>query len=190
MNILIIYYSETGNTKKIANAIQEEMISQEFNSSMKHLNEVAIEELNNYDLVFLGSACHDSDLTVPVKRILEKLPDSPRFGLAGFVTHATYTPEGGEYQRKIHEEWAGKCPQTFQQACQAKEIQWYGYFNCMGAPSPPIEAFIHREIIPEEKEWADYLAYIKDRPNSEDLEKAKEFSREVLAKKIMKEKKR
>jgi hypothetical protein len=54
-----------------------------------------------YDLVFLGSACHDADLARPIKEFLERISVSPTFKLAGFVTHASYTPEGGEREQQM-----------------------------------------------------------------------------------------
>lgn len=184
MNILIAYYSETGNTKKIAQAIHDKVLSQGSESHLKHVNEITIEELHDYDIVFLGSACHDADLAMRVKRILKEMTPSPSFKLAGFVTHAVYTPEGGDRQRKKYNEWAGRCVQTFERVCQEKEIKWCGFFSCQGAPSPPIKDFIHREIVVDEKEWAEYLAQVRGRPNEDDLEKAREFAQAVLRKQV------
>ena len=96
MKILVAYYSETGNTAKIAGAIHTEVSSHGHKAHLKALGEVTIDALTAYDLVFLGSACHDADLARPVKRMLEQIPSSPTFKMAGFVTHASYTPEGGD----------------------------------------------------------------------------------------------
>jgi flavodoxin I len=181
LNILIAYFTQTGNTEKIAEAIHEEVLSKGNEAHLKRINEVTAEELNGYDLVFLGSACHHADLAKPVKRILDEIAQSPPFRLAGFVTHATYTPEGGERQREKYEEWAGRCIQSFERVSQEKQIKWCGYFHCQGAPSPPIEAFIHREIVTDENEWKEYVAEVRKRSNKEDMEKAREFAGAVLA---------
>jgi flavodoxin len=180
MNILIAYYSESGNTEKIAKSIHAEVLAQGHKSVLMHTNDLAIEELKRYDLIFLGSACHDSDLAVPIKEVLERIAPSPPFSLAGFVTHAATMPEGGEWQQKMYDQWAGRCVKSFERVCQEKEITWCGYFNCQGAPTPPIEDFIHQEIITDENAWLDYLAQIKGRPNEKDLEKAKKFTQSVL----------
>lgn len=181
MKILVTYFTQTGNTEKIAEAIHRELLSQGHAVELKRIGEITAEGLNGYDLVFLGSACHDADLAKPVKRILERIAQSPPFRLAGFVTHATYMPEGGERQRELYEEWAGRCEKSFEQAGREKEIAWGGYFSCQGAPSPPIEAFIHREIVTEEDEWEEYVAEARKHPNEKDMEKAREFARRVLA---------
>ena len=84
MKILITYFSQTGNTEKIAQAIYE-VSSKNHESTLKKLKKVKIEELEDYDLVFIGSPCHDSDLAKPALRFLKKIPDSPKYAIAGFI---------------------------------------------------------------------------------------------------------
>ena len=83
--MLVAYYSETGNTEKIAKAIYGEA-SREHEAHLTRVKDISAETLNDYDLVFLGSACHSSDLAAPVKKLLKELPESPKFKLAGFFT--------------------------------------------------------------------------------------------------------
>lgn len=182
MKVLLAYYSETGNTAKIAQAIYAEVSSQGHEAHLIETGEIVPETLNAYDLVFLGSACHDADLALQVKQILEQIPTSSTFKLAGFVTHASYTYEGGEYQREIYQTWASKCELSFSYTSQEKQIKFLGFFNCQGAPSPPIEAFIHDTIVTDEDEWEVYIEEVRKHPNDEDLQKAREFALEILAK--------
>jgi flavodoxin len=179
MKILVAYYSETGNTKHVAEAIQEQA-SVNHDATLKKIQDVSPDELKGYDLLFLGSPCHDADLARPFKRFLGTLPKRPRFNLAGFFTHATFTPDHTSRRKELFEQWAGKCGPTFEQLCQEKEIRFLGYFHCMGAPSKPIEAFIHREIIISDEEWSEYLHEVKNNPNSQDLENAQRFALEVI----------
>lgn len=179
--ILIAYFTQTGNTEKIARAMYEEVLSQGYEAHLKRVDEITSEALNAYNLVFLGSACHNADLAKPVKMILEGIAQSPAFKLAGFATHATFTPEGGERQRELYEKWAGRCAESFERTSQKKEIDLLGYFSCQGVPSPPIEAFIHSVIVPDEEEWEEYVVEMRKHPNEEDMEKAKGFARAVLA---------
>ena len=182
MKILVAYYSETGNTAKIAGAIHTEVSSQGHKAHLKALGEVTIDALSAYDLVFLGSACHDADLARPVKKMLEQIPNSPTFKMAGFVTHASYTPESGGRAGQLHETWAARCVLSFGQACRQKGIEFLGYYGCMGAPSPPIEQFIHNTIVTEEDEWKTYVEEVRRHPDEEDLQQAGEFAQQVLAK--------
>jgi flavodoxin len=181
MNILIAYFSQTGNTAKVAQAIYEEALSQGYEVDLKKIAEITSNSLDAYDLVFLGSACHDTDLAKPVKRVLEGIASSPPFKLAGFVTHATYTPEGGTREREVYEEWAGRCVVSFNRTSQEKGIDFLGYFHCQGAPSSPIEEFIHNTIVTNDAEWEMYIEQVRKHPNTEDLQNAREFARQVLA---------
>jgi flavodoxin len=180
MKVLIAYYSETGNTAKVARAIGEEIQRQGYEVHLQDLGEIAPNALTAYDLIVLGSACHDADLARPVKEFLDQIPASPSFKLAGFATHASHTPEGGERQRELHERWASGCQRSFRQASQEKGITFLGYFGCQGAPSPPIEQFIHRTIVTDEDEWAVYVDEARKHPDEDDLRKATEFARAVV----------
>ncbi len=180
MKVLVAYFTQTGNTEKIARAIYEEALAQGHQAQLQRIQEITAAELNRYELVFLGSACHSADLAGPVIKILKRIARRPLFKLAGFVTHATYTPEEGERQRELYEEWAGRCLESFERVSQEKEIEWCGYFNCQGVPSAPIEAFIHREIVTDEKEWEEYIAKVREHPNEQDVQKARDFARAVL----------
>lgn len=175
MRVLVAYYSETGNTEKIARAIYEEA-SGEHEAHLKKIEEVTADALNNYDLVFLGSACHSTDLAAPVKRILDALPKSPKLKLAGFFTHAT-TCAGELFNR-----WASKCIVSFETVSKENQFDFKGYYNCQGAPSPPIQEFIKRMIITSANEWKEYIEEVGNHPSLEDVQKAKEFTREILSK--------
>jgi flavodoxin I len=180
LKVLVAYYSETGNTEKIARAIYEE-VSKEYEADLKKVKEVTADTLNDYDLVFLGSACHSADLAAPFKRILEALPISPRFKLAGFFTHSVPCPEDSARTRNLFNRWVGKCRVFFEKVNKEKQLDFKGYFNCQGVPSPPIQEFIKNEVIISADEWEAYMKEVGKHPSIEDLQKAKEFAREVLS---------
>ncbi len=179
MKILVTYFSQTGNTEKIAQAIHE-VSSKNHESTLKKLKQVKIEELEDYNLVFIGSPCHDSDLAKPALRFLKKIPDSPKYAIAGFYTHSTFLPEGDERIKKLSEKWSGKCIATFEDVKKEKNANFKGYFRCQGIPSPPIEQFIHKTIIKDDEEWADFIEEVKKHPNENDIEDAKKFAQDIL----------
>jgi len=182
MKILVAFYSETGNTEKIARAIYEEA-SKGHEAHLKKITEVTAESLNDYDLVFLGSACHSTDLAAPVKKILDDLPRSPKFKLAGFFTHATLSPEDKfNRAREQFDRWASRCIVSFEKISKEKQIDFKGYYHCKGVPSPPIKEFIKNEILVSADEWEEYIKEIKKHPSPEDLQNAKKFVQEVLSK--------
>jgi flavodoxin len=179
MKILVTYFSKTGNTKMIAEAIHE-VTSQNNDSTLKDFKNLKAKELQDYDLIFLGSACHHSNLAPPVLKFLKKVPESSDFKLAGFVTHSTYPPEGSERHAELFEEWAGKCEKTFEKLQKETSIDYKGFYRCMGKPSKPIEVFIHKRIITDEDEWPEYLEIVKKHPNENDVENAKKFADKIL----------
>ncbi len=181
MKILIAYYSETRNTQKIAEAIHK-AVSADNEVKLSKIQDVSSDELISYDVLFLGSSCHDADLARPFIRFLDNLPHHPKFKIAGFFTHATFTPDHTARRKELFAQWAGKCVPTFERKCQEKRIRFLGYFHCMGAPSAPIEAFIHREIIVSDDEWAEYLSEVRTHPNSKDLENAALFANNIISK--------
>ena len=180
MKILVTYFSQTGNTEKIAQVIHE-ISSQNNESTLKKIKKVKVEELDDFDLIFIGSACHDSDLDKPVLKFLKKIPDSPRYAIAGFYTHSTFLPEGDERIIKLSERWSGRCSETFEDLKKEKNVNFKGYFRCQGIPSPPIEQFIHKTIIKDNEEWAEFLEEVKKHPNESDLENAKKFVQDILS---------
>jgi len=55
MKSVVIYYSQTGNTKKIAQAIQKGIIAQTGQCDLARVKEIKPEDLAKYDLVGIGS---------------------------------------------------------------------------------------------------------------------------------------
>jgi len=82
----------------------------------------------------------------------------------------------------MYEEWAGQCIVSFNRASQEKGIDFLGYLDCQRAPSPSIEEFIHNTIVTDEDEWETYIEQVRKHPNKEDLQQAREFAQQVLAK--------
>ena len=179
MKFLVAYFTQTGNTKMIAEAIHE-VISAHGEVIIDTVRKVDLESLDEFDLIFVGSACHDGDLAMPAKGFLDKLPKSPRFKLAGFFTHAAYERTENKRHQEVYDKWAGKCHISFEDACKNKNIDFLGYFNCMGKASLGIEQFIRNEIITDEDEWNEYLPDLRTHPDSTDIENAKKFAQEIL----------
>ena len=181
MKILIVYFTVTKNTETIAKGIYDESLSLNHDVDLKRIKEVTSESLKEYDLVFVGSACHDSDIAKPAKKLLNSFPASPTFKLAGFTTHSTYLPEGSQRNKELYEKWASKCIKTFQEISKAKKIEFKGYFSCMGVPSPAIANFIHEQIIEDENEWEEYMAEVVKHPNENDMQNARKFARDIIS---------
>ncbi|MDH4212458.1 MAG: flavodoxin family protein [Candidatus Thorarchaeota archaeon] len=179
MKSLVAYFTQTNNTKMIAEAMFD-VLSDNGEAAIETVRRVDLDTLDEYDFLFVGAPCHDSDLAPPVKGFLERLPKSPKFKLVGFFTHSTYLPDGTNRRKELYDQWAGRCIPTFENACKARDIELLGLFHCMGKASPPIEHFIHQEIIADEDEWNDYLPELRKHPTLQDIENAKNFAKEMI----------
>jgi flavodoxin I len=181
MKVLVGYFSETGNTKKVAEAIAKASKALEHGTDLKAVGEIEPAGLANYDVVFLGSTVHSADVAAPVRSLLDGIPDGSTFKLVGFATHATLTPSKEAWHTDMYEKWASKAPKTFRSICEAKGVELLGYFHCQGAPSAPIEQFIKSTIVTDEAQWATYIDAVRQHPTAEDLEAARSFAQDMLA---------
>ncbi|MCE7743941.1 MAG: hypothetical protein GPJ52_02275 [Candidatus Heimdallarchaeota archaeon] len=179
MKTLVLYYSLSGRTKTVAEAIYV-VAEKESDAELSELKDFTAEKLNKYDLVFIGSPCHDADIAKPIKLLLENIPENPKFKLACFVTHSCSPPEQGDRFAKLFDEWVGKCSKTLDEVTSSKSINYVGYFRCMGAPSPAIENFIHTSIITDEKEFQEYMEEGRKHPDEQDIKNAKEFAEKII----------
>jgi flavodoxin len=180
LTVLVAHFSQTGNTEKTARAIYDEVVSGGHDVRLKRIADVTVDDLPEYDLVFLGSACHSADLAPPVLEILEAIPIGSRLKLAGFATHSCPRAEGNERDQSLHERWASGCLRSFEEAYEDTRLELLGYFGCQGAASPSIEEFIHSTILPDEDEWQSFVSEVRKHPDATDLRDAKEFAQSVL----------
>lgn len=176
MKILVAYFTQTGNTRKIAQAIYDE-VSKGHETDLKMIEEIDAESFNKYDLVFIGAPCQLKDLAAPAKKILDSLPSSPSYKLAGFYTHGAPPEEKEDYKG---------CLTTFQNCCKEKQIDFLGCFDCQGFPTPKIHQIVTNHLLKNkgytEERVKQRFERAKDRPNLKDEQNAREFAREVLSK--------
>jgi flavodoxin len=175
LKVLVTYYSETGNTEKVAKAIYEE-VSRENKADLKKVKDTNPEEFGEYDLVFLGSPIRSFDLPIPVKKILAALPKAPKYKFAGFITHMS----------PVSEKHAGqeKCFAAFENLNKEKQVDLKGVYDCEGVPTPQVREFVRKSFARElpDAEWERRVKEMEKHPDTEDLQKAKEFAKQVLAK--------
>jgi flavodoxin len=182
MKILIVYHSLSGQTEKIASAIYDACKESEHNEAvLKKIEEIKPVELDNYDLVFFGSACHDSGLTKVANEFLENLSVNQNYMFAGFYTHSVQNPDSKGRHNELFERWAGKCEVHFSKAKENKNLNYIGTFHCEGMPTEPLKVFIHEQILPDEDEWQDYLDHLANNPPTvEDIQNAKKFAKDMV----------
>jgi len=90
MKSIIIYYSQTGNTKKIARAIHRGMNRLLEQCDLIPLKEADPHDLDQYDLIGLGSPVWMGGFTPNVRIFVEKLPPQHGKHIFSFNTHGVF----------------------------------------------------------------------------------------------------
>ena len=75
LKVLIIYWSATGNTEKVAVAIQQALTREGIKPVIKKVAEAAEEELYDYDLVLLGTPSYMWQPPAPVQEYIKAKMD-------------------------------------------------------------------------------------------------------------------
>lgn len=170
MKILVTYFSQSGNTAKIAKAIHEEA-GKTAEADLKTLDELTVEMVAEYDFIFMGSPIHSASLADPVKKYLTLLKGSVGQQMAGFVTHMTIT-----YPKQDIETFAD----PMKSACKEKGIEYKGCFDCQGFLTENMHEPVQKMLKTDDKKWAELVQQMTGRPNQEDVNAAKAFTKELL----------
>ena len=72
LKALVVYYSATGNTRKVADAIQKSLTNEKVESTVLKVQDASEKELYDYDLVFLGSPSIEF---LPAERLMRYIKD-------------------------------------------------------------------------------------------------------------------
>ena len=70
--ILIIYYSRTGNTEKMAKLVEEGIKGQKIDVILKEVSKVRAEELLEYDGIIIGSPTYYGAMSAEIKKLLDE----------------------------------------------------------------------------------------------------------------------
>ena len=68
--ILVLYYSQTGNTEKMANAVAEGAKNGPVEVEVSYFIEA--EEFGKYDAIFVGAPTYHHDMPIDTKRVFEE----------------------------------------------------------------------------------------------------------------------
>ena len=85
MKTLVTYFSKTGNTRKVAEAIYQAL--DEGDKEIKPMQEV--NSVSDYSLIFCGFPVHSHSVPVPAQNFLKKIPPESKAAL--FSTHGSTT---------------------------------------------------------------------------------------------------
>jgi flavodoxin len=160
MNILVAYYSETGNTRKVAEAIF---------SAIRHTRKKLLPigqaaDADSYDLVFCGFPVQNHSVPAKMVHFLEQLPKGKK--LAIFATHGSL--RGGE-----------KAIGAFYAAISlAKGQTILGTFGCRGQVT--FQLLDEWMESPQHRAWASEAQSANGHPDAADLEEAGTFAETMV----------
>jgi len=170
MKILITYFSNTGNTEKVANSLKEGLEGEDVD--LVPINDVIPSSFKNYDLIFLGSGIYASRVNKALSELItaaDELP--PKFVF--FCTHASL--DGYQDGFKIVKRKLSKT---------TSEI--IDTFDCMGdnlgIPEATRRAMLEKLPPDQKKQAEEHQKRLKGRPNLDDLERAKNFAKTLIKK--------
>jgi len=171
MKILVVYFSQTGNTERVARGICEEA-AQANDAELKKLEDVSGSDLAGYDFVFIGSPLHSANLAAPVKEFLNSIQPGSCQKMAGFITH--FAPA---YPDQAMDGFT----EPIKAACKENNIEYKGCFDCQGALTESLHEMVKKKQNFSDEQWKGMVKEMTGRPNEEDVAKARVFAREVLA---------
>ncbi len=68
---IVIYYSRSGNTEKMAKIIAEAMNNAQLKTACKSVDQVSSEELLDYDAIVIGSPTYYGHMASPIKQLFD-----------------------------------------------------------------------------------------------------------------------
>ncbi len=170
MKILITYFSQSGNTKMIAEAIKNNLTAEEVD--LKPINEMDPSGFGKYDLVFLGSGVYASRVHSSVVNLMKKITKFPTKFIY-FCTHASL---------KLYQTPFAKITRILEK----NNCTIIGEFDCVGENKViSLESQMQtiNSLPVEERDNAlNNLKLTEGHPNEEDIKKAKKFAESILQK--------
>jgi len=162
MKILVAYFTKTGNTRKVAEAIHD-AVKQE---KPDILPVTDVQDPGTYDLIICGFPVQAHSVPVPAQEFLKNLKNGQK--LAIFSTHGSRTE--GQLPKEAIKHAVGL----------ARNVEILGSFTCRGEVEEEIiEALMAK---PEHRAWAMEAASAKSHPDGADLEDARAFARNMVQK--------
>ena len=170
MKVLVSYFSQTGNTEKIAKGIWEEA-SQANEADLKKIEDVGAGGFAGYDFIFIGSPLHSANLAAQVKEFLTDIQAGSGQKMAGFITH--FAPA---YPDQDMEAFTG----PIKAACNEKGIEYKGCLDCQGALTESLHDAVQKKLNLSDEQWKGMVNQMTGHPNEEDVANAKAFVNKVL----------
>lgn len=158
MKVLVTYYSQTGNTEKLAHAIYEAL------KSTKVILPVSeVKDVQGYGLIFIGFPVQAHSVPVPVQIFIQHLPRGQH--IAFFSTHGSL--RGGHLPRQALEH-------AYSLAAGAKIL---GHLGVRGRVRETLLEELFKKV--EHQSWVEEARGAAQHPNQADLEDGRDFARRM-----------
>lgn len=164
MKSLVTFYSETGNTQKVAEAIFGEISGEK---EIRHLSEV--NTLEGYDIVFIGFPIMQFGPPRKIRMFLRAHASGRKIAL--FITHASWEAPD---QSAALASWLQKCKAA------AEGARLAGFFHCRGELSATSAARFLESEIPEVRMFGTLQPATVGHPDIVELEAARNFARRIM----------
>jgi flavodoxin len=161
MKALVTYYSETGNTEKLARAIYDGI---HFEKEIKPVQEV--QNAKGYDIIFYGFPVIAHSVPGKAQSLIKSLPDGQK--IAFFSTHGSL--RGGPLPKQAFEHAIGL----------ASKLKVLGHLGCRGQVKQKVIDELAKRL--EHQAWAEEAQTAVGHPNEHDLADGKKFAAEMIAK--------
>jgi flavodoxin len=161
MKALVTYYSQTGNTEKLARAIYEAIHVEKELLPMQE-----VKDTEGYDIIFIGFPVQSHSVPHAVLPFFKRLPQGQKIAL--FCTHGSL--RGGQLPKQALEHGISL-------STRAKVL---GVFGVRGRVNPKVLESLMKQ--PEHRAWAEEAQGAYEHPNDTDLADGKGFARRILAK--------
>jgi NAD(P)H dehydrogenase (quinone) len=70
--VLVVYYSKSGNTKKMAEMIAESIKKEGIEAALKDVSDVKVDELLEYDAIIIGSPTYYGTMAAEIKKLFDQ----------------------------------------------------------------------------------------------------------------------
>ncbi len=160
MKILVTYFTQTGNTEKVARAIYGAIGAQK-----EILPVDKVKDPSGYDIIICGFPVHAHSVPLSVEHFIKQIPPGKKIAL--FATHGSL--RGGELATTAIEHATSL----------ASKLKVLGTFGCRGNVDPKIIETLVKK--PEHRAWAETAESAALHPDESDLEDARHFAKKVTA---------
>ncbi|AEH60096.1 flavodoxin/nitric oxide synthase [Methanosalsum zhilinae DSM 4017] len=164
MKVLVTYVSQTGNTKKVAEAIYDGI---DEDKQIMDMGEAT--GLDEYDLTFIGFPIVQFNAPEDVQKFLTTSTAGKDIAL--FMTHGAPEDAGPV------SDWISTIRNL------AKGANIVGTFNCQGEVSQKIMDMLKSSSDPQMQAFADMCASGKGQPDEAKLQKARVFAKDIISQK-------